>query len=368
MSNSFGQLFRITTSGESHGPAISVVIDGCPAGIPLAVADIQQALDRRRPGQSRITTQRKEKDLVQIQSGWFEGQTTGTPIHLTILNEDARSQAYDKLKGLYRPSHADYTYDQRYGIRDWRGGGRASNRESAARVAAGAVANQLILNLTNIEVLAWVEQIHQIKATLDLENLNREQIEQNPVRCPNQACAKQMEAAIIKARKDGDSLGGFVGFCVKNCPSGLGSPVFGKLNSDLGQALLSINATRSFELGLGQKAVELTGSEHNDSLYLDQESKVRTKTNQAGGIVGGISNGEMIYGRVSFKPTATIRKNQATLNTDHQAIEFSAAGRHDPCVLPRAVPIVEAMVQLVLADHLLQYAVCRLSNLQKVFQ
>lgn len=366
MSNSFGSIFRITTYGESHGKAIGVVIDGCPAGLAISREEIQQDLDRRRPGQSELTTPRQEKDQVEILAGIFQNLTLGTPISLMIANEDQHSQDYDELKELYRPGHADLTYEARYGFFDWRGGGRSSNRESAARVAAAAIAKKLNRQLVGLDVLAWVDQVRDIKAEVDPETVSLEAIEQTPTRCPDLKAAEKIHQAILKAKQEGDSLGGVVRFRIKNVPAGLGSPVFGKLSSDLAQALMSINATKSFELGAGSSASLYKGSEHNDPIVLKQ-GKIGTSSNKAGGLLGGISNGETIYGALYFKPTSTIKHQQTTLSKDHKPIQFSAKGRHDPCVLPRATPIVEAMLQLVLVNHLLAFPHSTVARLQKVF-
>ena len=367
MSNIFGKYFCLSTFGESHGSAVGVVIDGCPAGIDISLENLQYELDRRKPGQSVITTSRKEDDTIEILSGIFEGKTLGTPITLLVRNEDFRPKAYQHMKELYRPSHADYTYEQRYGYRDWRGGGRASNRESVARVAAGAIAKELIAELCNIEVLAWVAKIRNIETSIKREAVTKELIEKNIVRCPEQTIAEQMIEAIKTAKKTGDSLGGVIHFLIRNTPAGIGSPVFKKLHSEIGKALLSINATRAFEIGLGYDSTVLTGSEHNDEINITEHGEVTTTTNNAGGIVGGISNGEDIYGSLAFKPTATIIKKQHTISTNKENIIFSGTGRHDPCVLPRAVPIVEAMINLVLADQLISYTFADINRLKKIF-
>ena len=366
MSNTFGNYFRISTFGESHGSGLGVIIDGCPAGLEIKEIEIQKQLDRRKPGQSKITTSRKEADEVKILSGIMEGKTLGTPIGLIFKNNDARSRAYNKLKNLFRPSHADLTYQMRYGIRDWRGGGRSSNRETIARVAAGAIAKKLIYELCNIECLAWVQSIGKIESNINIEKISEKKIEKSTVRCPDEVKAKKMEEAILHAKKEGDSLGGKINFRIQNLISGVGAPVFNKLHADIGGALLSIGASRSFEIGLGAAASSKKGSEHNDEIVLEK-GKIKTTTNHAGGIVGGISNGETIYGSVVFKPTATIAKKQKTLNTEFQPISFQAQGRHDPCVLPRAVPIVEAMLNLVIADQLLSYSLANMTRLKKNF-
>ncbi|MEJ2881970.1 chorismate synthase [Pedobacter sp. GR22-6] len=353
--NTFGQLFRISTFGESHGTAIGVILDGCPAQLPIDLDFIQSELDKRRPGQSKITTQRKESDTVQILSGTFEGKSTGTPIAMLIPNEDQRSKDYSHNTDVYRPSHADYTYDAKYGIRDYRGGGRSSARETAARVAAGAIA-KLLLKHHGIEVFAHVSAVGQIQAP----NLAHDDIaellisrEENIVRCADPATANQMIEFIDGVRKDGDTVGGKVSCIIKNCPVGLGEPVFDKLHADLGKAMLSINAVHGFEYGSGFLGSEMRGSEHND-VFLVNGGQPKTLTNFSGGIQGGISNGMEINFSVAFKPVATIMHNQQTINAAGEAAEIKGKGRHDPCVVPRAVVIVEAMAALVLADHLLR--------------
>lgn len=350
--NSFGQLFRITTFGESHGPAIGVIIDGCPAGLPFDETYIQHQLSRRRPGQSALTTARDETDQLEVLSGIFEGQSTGTPITLLIRNKDARSGDYDPLKSVYRPSHADYTYEAKYGIRDHRGGGRASARETAARVAAGAVA-QLFLSASGIQIAAYVSAVGTIKYTAlpSLEQIENRDLQL--VRCPDITVATAMEAAISEAREAGDSLGGVISLLITGVPAGLGEPVFDKLEADLAKAMLSINAVKGFEVGDGFAAAASKGSAMNDQFY-NEAGKVRTHTNHSGGIQGGISNGEDIFCRIAFKPVATIQQKQNSIDRDGNAISLEAKGRHDPCVVPRAVPIVEAMAALVLADHLLR--------------
>ncbi|NEU09726.1 chorismate synthase [Flavihumibacter sp. R14] len=358
--NSFGQLFRITTFGESHGPAIGVIIDGCPSNLEVNENFIQAELDKRKPGQSKITTQRKESDTVQFLSGVFEGKTTGTPLTLLIPNEDQRSKDYAHVKDTYRPSHADYTYQTKYGNRDYRGGGRSSARETAARVAAGAIA-KLLLKTAGIEIFAHVSAVGKIEAP-NLEHLPVDELvsmrESNIVRCPDPATATQMIDLIDGIRKEGDTVGGKVSCVIRNCPVGLGDPVFDKLHADLGKAMLSINAVHGFEYGSGFAGSEMRGSEHND-IIVPAPSKpgnepLKTLTNFSGGIQGGISNGMEIFFRVAFKPVATIMQNQATVNTAGEAAEVQGKGRHDPCVVPRAVAIVEAMAALVLADHLLR--------------
>ena len=353
--NTFGQLFRISTFGESHGQAIGVIIDGCPARLPIDMDFIQSELDKRRPGQSKITTQRKESDTVQVLSGIFEGKTTGTPIALLIPNEDQRSKDYSHNQDVYRPSHADYTYDAKYGIRDHRGGGRSSARETAARVAAGAIA-KLLLKHYDIQVFAHVSAVGKINAP-NLESENLDELlalrEDNIVRCADPATAKQMIEYIEVIKKDGDTVGGKISCTIQNCPPGLGEPVFDKLHADLGKAMLSINAVHGFEYGSGFSGSEMKGSEHND-VFLVNGNAPKTLTNFSGGIQGGISNGMPINFTVAFKPVATIMHNQQTVNAAGEASEIKGKGRHDPCVVPRAVIIVEAMAALVMADHLLR--------------
>ncbi|MFN0256519.1 chorismate synthase [Pedobacter ureilyticus] len=356
--NSFGQIFRITTFGESHGTAIGVILDGCPAGLTIDLDFIQSELDKRKPGQSKITTQRKESDTVQILSGTFEGKSTGTPIAMLIPNEDQRSKDYGHNVDVYRPSHADYVYDAKYGIRDHRGGGRSSARETAARVAAGAIA-KLLLKHHGIDIFAHVTAVGKINAP-NLENDNIAELlelrEANIVRCADPATANEMIEFIDSVRKDGDTIGGKVSCVIKGCPAGLGEPVFDKLHADLGKAMLSINAVHGFEYGSGFDGTELRGSEHNDVPLpkSQEETQFKTITNHAGGILGGISNGMDITFKVGFKPVATIMHNQQTINAAGEASEIKGKGRHDPCVVPRAVVIVEAMAALVLADHLLR--------------
>lgn len=358
MGNSFGTLFRVTTWGESHGHAIGAVIDGCPSLLPLTAADIQPDLDRRAPGQSEIVTQRKESDTVQILSGTFEGLTIGTPISLMIPNEDQRSGDYREVAEKYRPSHADYTYDAKYGIRDWRGGGRTSARETAARVAAGAVARMLLSHRYGVEIVAWVSTVRDIQSACDLATVTREAVDQTIVRCPDVVAAPVMIDAILEARKNGDSLGGVVGCVVRGVPPGWGEPVFDRLEADLARAMLSLPATRGFEIGSGFAGTHLSGLGHNDAFYMDGE-RVRTRTNRSGGVQGGISNGEAIDFRVAFKPTATVMRAQETVTRTREATTLAGRGRHDPCVLPRAVALVEAMTALVLADHALRHEAVR---------
>ena len=353
MGDSLGQLFRITTWGESHGGGVGVVIDGCPSGLDLCEEDLQEELDRRRPGQSKITTQRKESDRARILSGVFEGRTTGTAILVIVSNEDARPNAYDHLKDLFRPSHADYTYEKKFGIRDWKGGGRSSARETIARVAAGAIAKKLLKYWENIQTIAWVEQIHEIKSNVEKKSITSNMIEKSAVRCPDKEASDAMVKRILEVRKAGDSVGGIIRAFVRNVPAGLGEPVFDKLTADLSKALMSLPATRGIEFGLGFESVKMKGSEHNDAFVIEN-GNIRTNTNNSGGIQGGISNGEEIDLRVSFKPTATINFEQDTVSINGEAVKLRAKGRHDPCVLPRAVPMVEAMINLVLVDHYLR--------------
>lgn len=350
--NSFGQQFRITTFGESHGPAIGVVIDGCPAGLEIDQDFIQKELDRRRPGQSKITSQRKESDTVEILSGIFEGITTGTPISLSIRNTDAKSKDYEHIKDKYRPSHADFTYQEKYGIRDYRGGGRSSARETAARVAAGAIAKKL-LKREGIEIHAYVSSVADIRLEKSHSELDLTKIDSNIVRCPDETTANKMIELIEKVRKEGDTVGGIVTCVAQFVPVGLGEPVFDKLHADLAKAMMSINATKGFEYGSGFEGVKLKGSEHND-IFDRVGAKVVTKTNYSGGIQGGISNGMDVYFNVAFKPVATIMQDQDSVNEAGEQTKVKGKGRHDPCVLPRAVPIVEAMAALVFADHLLR--------------
>ena len=352
--SSFGQAFRVTTFGESHGPGVGVVVDGCPPRLPLSVEEIQHDLDRRRPGQSRLTTQRQEADRAEVLSGLFEGATLGTPIAVVVRNQDAQSGAYDAMRDVYRPSHADYTTEAKYGVRDWRGGGRASARETTARVAAGAIARKLLGAAAGVEVLAWVESVHDIRAGVDDGTVTAEAVEANAVRCPDPEAAASMTAAIEDARRRGDSLGGVVTCVARNVPAGLGEPVFDKLEADLAKGLLSLPAAKGFEIGSGFGGTLLTGLAHNDAFVPGPDGRPATTTNRSGGVQGGITNGAPIVVRVAFKPTATIAKEQQTVNRQGEAVTLAAKGRHDPCVLPRAVPIVEAMVCLVLADHLLR--------------
>jgi chorismate synthase len=354
MPNTFGHLFQITTWGESHGGGVGVVVDGCPPRIPLTEADVQVDLDRRRPGQSKIVTPRKETDTAQILSGTFEGQTLGTPISIWVRNQDQRAEAYREMETLYRPSHADYTYQAKYGIRNWQGGGRASARETIGRVAGGAVAQQIFKKfLPKLEIVAFVSQVHNLTASVPLEKVTYAEVENNIVRWPDSADAERVIELIEKTRSGGDSVGGVVTCIVRNAPVGLGEPVFDKLEADLAKGMMSLPATKGFEIGSGFAGTHLKGSEHNDAFY-NEEGRIRTLSNRSGGVQGGITNGEDIVFRVAFKPTATIAQLQQTVTVSGQAAELKARGRHDPCVLPRAVPMVEAMTRLVLIDHWLR--------------
>lgn len=355
MGNTFGHLFRVTTFGESHGGGVGVVIDGCPPQLEISEKEIQAELDRRRPGQSKITTPRKEADICEILSGVFEGKTLGTPIAILVRNQDTRAQDYDDIAQKYRPSHADATYDAKYGIRNWQGGGRSSARETIGRVAAGAIARKILHQVAGVEIVAYVKRIKDLEGIFDQSTITREIVESNIVRCPDPECAERMIELIEQVRQQGDSVGGVVECVVHNVPLGLGSPVFDKLEADIAKGVMSLPATKGFEIGSGFAGTLLTGSEHNDEFYIDDTGKVRTQTNRSGGIQGGISNGENIILRVAFKPTATIHKEQHTVTRNGEETILAAKGRHDPCVLPRAVPMVEAMVALVLCDHLLRH-------------
>jgi chorismate synthase len=358
--NTFGKIFTLTTFGESHGSALGGIIDGCPAGLTIDPEFIQSELDRRRPGQSHIVTQRKESDTVEFLSGIFEEKTTGTSIGFIIRNENQKSKDYEHNINVYRPSHADYTYDAKYGRRDHRGGGRSSARETSCRVVAGAIA-KLLLKQYGIAVNAYTSQVGDIKLLKSYHDLDLTKTDSNIVRCPDALIADTMIQKIEQVRKAGDTIGGVISCVVTGTPVGLGEPVFDKLHADIGKAMLSINAVKGFEYGSGFEGTKLHGSEHNDAFYTDNDSaKIRTKTNHSGGIQGGISNGEDIYFRVAFKPVATIMQQQQTVNSKGEAVEMTGKGRHDPCVLPRAVPIVEAMAALVLADHLLRARTVRL--------
>lgn len=353
--NSFGRIFRITTWGESHGVALGVVIDGCPAGLSISEEDIQYELDRRRPGQSKITTQRKESDKVEILSGVFEGRTLGTPISLMVRNEDVISKSYEEIKDVYRPGHADYTYDAKYGIRDYRGGGRSSARETVGRVAAAAIAKK-ILGMHGIKTTGYVKQIGDIVA----ERVDFDEIENNAVRCPDSEKAQEMIDLIEKVRREGDSIGGIVEIVSTGVPPGLGDPVFNKMDADLAGALMSIGGIRGFEVGMGFGVASRRGSEVNDLMYMDDSERLRFKTNNAGGILGGITNGENLVVRIVIKPTSSIPKTQNTIDKFGNPKGLVVKGRHDPCLCPRAVPIAEAMVNLVLVDHLLMAKVARI--------
>lgn len=356
MSSSWGQAFRITTWGESHGGGVGVVIDGCPPRVPISLEQIQAELDRRRPGQSEITTPRKEADRAEILSGVFEGRTTGTPISIMVRNEDHRSEAYNEMSGKYRPSHADYTYDAKYGFRDWRGGGRSSARETIGRVAAAAVAREAVRALyPELEVIAWVKSVRNLTARVDAATVTHGMVESNIVRTADPDMVEPMTDLIKEMRGAGNSVGGVVECVVRNCPPGLGEPVFDKIDADLAKAMLSLPATKGFELGSGFAGTLLTGLEHNDPFRME-DGRVHATKNDSGGVQGGMTNGEPILFRVAFKPVATVMHEQDTVTSSpHENTTLKGRGRHDPCVLPRAVPIVEAMVWLVLADHLLRH-------------
>ncbi|WP_461556716.1 chorismate synthase [Synechococcus sp.] len=354
MGSSFGQLFRISTFGESHGGGVGVIVDGCPPRLQLDIKAIQADLDRRKPGQSKITTPRKEEDQVEILSGVLDGVTLGTPIAMVVRNKDQRPQDYKEMEVAFRPSHADATYQAKYGIQARSGGGRASARETIGRVAAGAIAKQLLAEAAGTEVLAWVKRIHNLEATIDPLLVNLETVESNIVRCPDPEMAVQMIERIEAIGREGDSCGGVIECVVRHAPLGLGMPVFDKLEADLAKAVMSLPATKGFEIGSGFAGTLMKGSEHNDAFLATGDGSLHTATNNSGGIQGGISNGEPILIRVAFKPTATIRKEQQTITASGHSTTISAKGRHDPCVLPRAVPMVEAMVALVLADHWLR--------------
>lgn len=350
MGNTFGRAFRITTWGESHGGGVGVVIDGCPPRIPITAEEVQLELDRRRPGQSDLTTPRQEGDRVQILSGVFEDLTLGTPISMMVWNQDAKPESYAPFRDTYRPSHADYTYEAKYGIRNWMGGGRASARETIGRVAASVVARKWLQLRWGVEIVAWVERVHDLRAQVNPDQITRESVESNLVRCPDARAAELMAERIRLVKEQGDSVGGVIGVVARSVPAGLGEPVFDKLEADLAKALMSLPAVKGVEIGSGFEGTLLRGSEHNDPFEI-REGRVRTAKNHSGGVQGGISNGENIVLRVAFKPTSTIFKKQETVTSHGEAVQLEAQGRHDPCVLPRAVPIVEAMVALVLADH-----------------
>jgi chorismate synthase len=354
MANTFGHLFRITTWGESHGGGVGVVVDGCPPKLRLSEADIQPDLDRRRPGQSAIVSPRKEADTVQILSGTFEGKTLGTPISLWVRNEDARPEAYSEMATKFRPSHADYTYQAKFGIRAWPGGGRTSARETIGRVAAGAIAKKILRQSYGVEILAYVSQVQRVMAEVDPDRVRSKDIESNIVRCPDQAAAKRMIRLIEKVRAAGDTVGGIVSSVARGVPAGWGEPVFDRLEADLAKAMLSLPASKGFDIGSGFGGILLTGTQHNDP-FRARSGKVYTTSNRSGGIQGGISNGQTIYFRVAFKPVATVMREQDTVDVQFKNTTLKARGRHDPCVLPRAVPIVEAMTALVLVDHALRH-------------
>src|SRR5437773_89737 len=353
MANTFGRLFRVTTWGESHGGGVGVVVDGCPPRLDLTEEDIQPDLDRRRPAQSKIVSSRKESDRVQILSGTFEGKTLGTPICFWVRNEDARPEAYSEMATKFRPSHADYTYQAKFGIRNWEGGGRTSARETIGRVAAGAIAKKILKERYDVEVLAYVQKVQRIAAAVDPDKVTFKEIESNIVRCPDSRTAQRMIRLIERVRRAGDSVGGIVEGVARGVPPGWGEPVFDRLEADLAKAMLSLPASKGFDIGSGFAGTLLTGLAHNDPFRM-QEGKVRTVTNRSGGIQGGISNGETIYFRVAFKPVATVMHEQDTVDVTFQDTTLKARGRHDPCVLPRAVPMVEAMTALVLVDHALR--------------
>jgi chorismate synthase len=351
--NTFGSFFRVTTFGESHGPAVGVIIDGCPPRLPITAEEIQRELDRRRPGQSHITTQRREADAVEILSGVQDGLTLGTPISLMVRNQDQRGGDYDEMRTKFRPSHADFTYQTKFGIRAWEGGGRSSARETVGRVAAGVLARKALALAGDVQIVAWVQRVQDLEATVDAATVTTAAVDANIVRCPDTALAPQMIALIEGARKAGDSLGGVVEAVARGVPAGWGEPVFDRLEADLAKAMLSLPASKGFEIGSGFAGTRLLGSQHNDPFYAES-GRVRTRSNRSGGVQGGISNGEDVVLRVAFKPTATILREQETVDVEGQTTTIKARGRHDPCVLPRAVPIVEAMMALVLADHFLR--------------
>ncbi len=355
MGNTFGHLFRITTFGESHGGAVGVVIDGCPPRLDISPEEIQVELDRRRPGQSKITTPRKEADQCEILSGVFQGKTLGTPLSILVRNQDTRPQDYSEMATTYRPSHADATYDSKYGIRNYQGGGRSSARETIGRVAAGAIAKKILRQYAGVEIIAYVKRIQDIEGMVNPDTVTMEAVESNIVRCPDAEAAQQMIDRIEQIRDEGDSIGGVVECVARHVPKGLGAPVFDKLEADLAKGIMSLPASKGVELGSGFAGTLLTGSQHNDEYYMDTAGNWRTRTNRSGGTQGGISNGENILIRAAFKPTATIRKEQKTVTNAGEETVLAARGRHDPCVLPRAVPMVEAMVALVLCDHLLRH-------------
>ena len=364
MGNSFGKIFKVNTFGESHGGAVGVILDGCPPQLELDIDLIQHELNRRRPGQSQITTPRKEEDKLEILSGIKDNITLGTPIAMIIRNKDQRPNDYNNIEKVFRPSHADGTYHLKYGIQANSGGGRSSARETIGRVAGGAIAKQFLQRLHQIEILSWVKRIHNIDAEINPDQISLKNIESNIVRCPDAKIAEKMIKRIKELQEEGDSCGGVIEAIVKNIPSGLGMPVFDKLEADLAKALMSLPATKGFEIGSGFSGTYLKGSEHNDPFVMSTDrNKLKTLSNNSGGIQGGISNGEMLKMRIAFKPTATIRKEQMTVNAEGKEVTMSAKGRHDPCVLPRAVPMVDSMIALVIADHLLlNHAQCRIMN------
>ncbi len=353
MGNTFGHMFRVTTWGESHGDAVGVVVDGCPPGLELSVDDIQPELDRRRPGQSRIVSQRRESDRAEILSGVFEGRTLGTPILIGVWNEDARGKDYEHMRTKFRPSHADYSYQAKYGIRNWKGGGRASARETIGRVAAAAIASKLLARDYGVEIVGYVKQVWELRADIDPDAVTRADVEANIVRCPDADIAQRMIERIEQARKSGDTLGGTVEAVARGVPPGWGEPVFDKLEADLAKGVMSLPACKGFEIGSGFGGITMTGSQHNDPFY-NEGGRIRTRTNYSGGVQGGISIGENIVIRAAFKPVATIMQPQETVDVDGNPTTLAGRGRHDPCVLPRAVPMVEAMMALVLADHALR--------------
>lgn len=362
MSSSFGERFRVSTFGESHGVGVGVIVDGCPPRLPINEEMIQTELDRRRPGQSRIVTQRKESDRVRILSGVQDGLSLGTPIAMLVLNEDAREGDYDEMKTKYRPSHADFAYDQKYGIRAVTGGGRASARETIGRVAAGAIAQHFLYETFGTQIVAWVDAVKDISATVDSSTVTRDDVESSIIRCPDRRVAEEMIKLVETVRKDGDSVGGTIRAVCRSVPAGWGEPVFDKLEADLAKALMSLPASKGFEIGSGFAGTLLTGRQHNDPYRADDTRNVSTPTNFSGGIQGGISNGMPILLRVAFKPTATILHEQDTVTVEHENTTIKGRGRHDPCVLPRAVPMVEAMIALVLADHALRHASFRVGS------
>ena len=363
MGNTFGKLFRVTTFGESHGGVVGVIIDGCPPCLEISEIDIQKDLNRRRPGQSKITTTRNETDQCEIVSGIFNGLTLGTPITILVHNKDFFAQDYDELSDKFRPSHADWTYETKYKIRNWQGGGRSSARETIGRVAAGAIAKKVLEQFNKVEIISYVKQVNYLEAIINPDKITFEQVENNLIRCPDPKIANQMISLIEDTKKNNDSIGGVIECVVRNSPKGLGEPVFDKLEADLAKAVMSLPASKGFEIGSGFRGTLMTGSQHNDEFYIDKIGNVRTKTNNSGGIQGGISNGENIIIRTAFKPIATIGLKQKTVTSGNLEVFLTSKGRHYPCVLPRAVPMVDAMVALVLCDHLLRWqAQCKVLN------